>query len=496
MTRPLFDPDRLNPPEKPRPARRERARYGAFDLDKTLTVTQASELLKRLLADRAPAPIRIVGEISNFADRKHWYFSLKDEQSVLGCVMWSSAAQKCAFTPEHGQQVVARGRFDYYGPQGRLQLYVDRLEPVGQGALELEFRKRCEALRAEGYFEESRKRPLPAFPRRIAVVTSAGGAALQDVIRTAQQRWGGVRLSVIDVRVQGAEAAPQIAHTLKALSRHGSSLGIDAVVLTRGGGSLEDLWAFNELPVARAIFNSQTPVVAAIGHETDTTIAELVADLRCSTPTQAAARLVPDARAETQRLDQLNRRLAVALRRSAQHARSRLESHARHPLFRRPQDWVARHRQQLQELDRTLAGALRDRLAAARRDLAEARSAVNRLEPRARLGGLGERLVAAAGRLRRALAQRVEQSRAAVEAREAHLRAIGPREVLDRGYSYTTDEKGRVLREAEQVRAGQILVTHLRRGRVRSAALSGDTGQSTRRRKTKTDEAPGLFESD
>jgi len=242
MSRLPFDPDRLPPADAGKSARRESARYGALKTDRPLTVSQTADLIKRVLADRTPSPVRVIGEISNFSERQHWYLSLRDDANVLNCVMWASAARKCDFSPRDGQEVIAAGRLDYYGPQGRLQLYIDGLEPVGQGALEQRFRELCDEFRQLGFFDEDAKQPLPPFPQRIAVVTSESGAALQDVIRTTKQRWAGCQLLLADVRVQGEGAADQIARTVRALSAQREALSIDAIILTRGGGSIEDLW--------------------------------------------------------------------------------------------------------------------------------------------------------------------------------------------------------------------------------------------------------------
>ena len=501
MGRLPFDPKKVNPPAAGGPARRETARYGQFDATRPLTVTQVSDLIKRVLADRTPSPLQVVGEVSNFSDRKHWYLSLKDEQSVISCVMWASAAAKVGFTPRQGQQVVARGRLDYYGPQGRLQMYIDRLEPVGEGALEIKFRQLCEQLRGLGYFADDRKRPMPTFPQHIAVVTSASGAALQDVINTARGRWGGIRLSLVDVLVQGASAAPDIARAIEALGRQHESLGLDAIILTRGGGSLEDLWAFNERIVADAVYNSPIPIAAAIGHETDTTIAELVADLRCSTPTQAAARIVPDAGAESQHLDQLAHRLSTALRRRAEHARTRLDAAERHPIFRRPTETIDRWRSRLTDDRKHLIAAMRQRLNTWRHDLADHQHALARIEPVSQLRVAHQRIHTHQRQLAQALRHRLTEHRQRLDALERQLRAIGPDNVLQRGYSITTNAAGDVLRDAKQVRPGDQIASRLAEGSITSQVTGEKASQPKPKKKTspprrkKDDDQPGLFSS-
>ena len=468
MTQLAFNPSELPDFDPGRPALR--------DSQDAMTVTQATELIQRVLADGIPPTIKIVGEVSNFRDTGHWYLSLKDEQNVLSCVVWASDARKCGFVPQRGQQVLATGQFDYYGPQGRLGFYARRLEPIGQGVLELRFRQLCEELRKLGYFDESRKRPMPRFPEHIAIVTSASGAALQDVVRTARHRWAGVRLSVFDVRVQGDGAAAEIARAVTLLSQQHQRLRIDAIILTRGGGSLEDLWAFNERVVAEAVFQSRVPIAVGVGHETDVTIAELVADLRCSTPTQAAARLVPDSRAERQRLDQMTHRLTHALRRHGDHARTRIESVVRHPVFRRPTDRLVQLHQRLDHLRLGLASALHRRAAAVRRILDEHRHALATIEPVGRLRSAAQQLEAADRALRAAIARRLQSRRDRVDALERHLSCVGHQSILSRGYTYTTDRSGRVLRSCTVAQQARVLVTHFVDGQVESEVRVGGRG--------------------
>ncbi|MEX2673269.1 MAG: exodeoxyribonuclease VII large subunit [Phycisphaeraceae bacterium] len=478
MSRLPFDPKKLPDRDAGPPAQRDRARYGEFDQPEPLSVTQLTTLIKRVIADRTPSPVRVVGEISNFSDRKHWYLSLKDDANVISCVMWASAAGRCGFTPDRGQQVVATGRLDYYGPQGRLQMYIDQLEPVGQGALELRFRQLCEELRKLGYFDDAHKRPPPSFPQHIAVVTSAGGAALHDVVNTAHHRWPGVKLSLVDVRVQGDEAAQQIADAIDSLSAHHAALGIDAIILTRGGGSMEDLWAFNERIVAEAVYRCQLFVAAAIGHETDTTVAELVADLRCSTPTQAAARLVPDAAAEHHRIQQYAHRLRTALRRRVENARARWQTVAMHPLFRKPTETIDRHRQMLRHLEHRLGAAAKHRVADARDRLQTARHDLLCHDPANRARLARRELDEATRQLQNHLRQRLASERQHLHALQRQLQAVGPDSVLSRGYSYTTDEQGQVLRSVEQTQPGQSVLTHLADGKFRST-VTPPTGPPT-----------------
>lgn len=424
-----------------------------------LTVSQLAALIHELLAV-VPGPIRVVGEVSNLSDRTHWFFSLKDEGSAVRCVCFASAARKVQATGlrlQDGMQVVVTGRLDYYDAQGNLQLYVDHIELVGQGVLELRYRQLCQELRQLGYFDPDRKKPLPLIPRKVAVVTSRTGAALQDVLSTAQRRWPGCKLVLIDVHVQGASAAPEVAAAIDALSEHGRKQGVDVILLTRGGGSIEDLWAFNERVVADAIHRCELPIVAAIGHESDTTIAELVADLRCATPTQAVMRIVPDAEALADQLDQWARRLDLLVRRRVTLARQHLESLARHPMLRQPRRMVDPLRQRLDHL---------------------------------------------AGRLVVVAPNRLTNARQKLEGLDRQLQALSPQRVLQRGYSYTLDEHGKLIRStADAPPAGSRITTTLHDGSLVSRLETNEQADKpspapkppARRKPAPRDDEPGLF---
>ncbi|MCC6581194.1 MAG: exodeoxyribonuclease VII large subunit [Phycisphaeraceae bacterium] len=410
------------------------------------TVTDLAARIKGALVQGLPTRVRVIGEISNFSQRTHWFFSLKDAGCSIRCVCFASSARRIRFPVEDGLQVVASGRVDFYDAQGQVQLYVDAMEPVGQGELEMRFRALCDELRQLGYFDPERKKPLPAMAQRIAVVTSAQGAALQDVIDTAHRRWSGCELILVDVQVQGQHAAPRIAEVIRRLSKIGPSLGIDAILLTRGGGSIEDLWAFNERAVAEAIAQCRLPLVAAIGHETDTTIAELVADARAATPTQAAMLLVPDAGALRRQVTHVAQRLRLLVQRQSQMAQHRLDAAARHPLLRRPHEPVERADREV----RRLAARLREALP-------------RRLESDThRIASLGKRPgLASPMRL-------VELAKTKLDAASRRLESVGPNQVLRRGYSYTMDAQGLVIRRPGQVSPGSSITTVLAEGRLRS----------------------------
>lgn len=434
---------------------------------KALTVSQLADLIKGVLSEHAPATVRVVGEVSNCSLRTHCFFSLKDQAAAVRCVCFATNLRRLAFRMADGMQVVVTGRLDYFPGQGNLQLYVDRIETVGQGPLELRLRQLMEELRSLGYFAPQRKKPLPVMPRKVAVVTSASGAALQDVINTASRRWPGCRLYLVDVRVQGPDAAPQIAHAINALSKRGPQLGIDGIILTRGGGSIEDLWAFNERIVADALFHCRLPVVAAIGHEVDTTIAELVADVRAATPTQAAMMLIPDAAALGHQIEQMSHRLRLLTQRQVAHCRQQLQAITRLPLFHQPHHVITPLRQRIDDAARRLAAALRGRARQSRQrlDLASARfhgvMPAKQSRWRHQLDLLAPRLEAGVPQQVRAMSQRLD-------ALQRQMQAVNPHRVLQRGYSYTLGPDGRVLKRAVDASPGQRITTVLAQGRLSS----------------------------
>ncbi len=489
MSRLPFDPDRVGGPERPAAGTPDR-----------LTVTQLAALIDRAVRDRVPSGVRVVGEVGQFRERTHWYFDLKDADAVVSCAMWASSAKRAGFVPRTGMQVVVTGHVEFYARQGRTTFMVDRIEPVGAGAMELELRRMVEELRGLGWLDDARKRPLPVLPRRVAVVTSRSGAALQDVLDTFRRRCPSLHVGLVDVRVQGPEAAGEIELALRRLSMHHSRLGVDVVLLTRGGGSMEDLWPFNDRGLAKAIVECAVPVVAAIGHETDVTVAELVADLRAATPTQAAMRIAPDAAAIGQQLRSVGRTLAF---RSARVVRSRLdelEALARHLRSGQrilAQDTSARLDRLSARLEQHRPGAVfarrEARLAAATSTLP---AAMHRLlvAKEARLASHG---------LERAMRAGLQSSEAALSVAERSLELVGPSSVLQRGYSMTLRADGSVVRSAGSVRPGEAIQTRLMDGSFGSVVQGGrgmhgpvkvvQRPTTRRRRGSDSPDEPGLF---
>jgi len=460
--------------------------------DAPWSVAELARRIDATLRQGFPTAIRVAGEISGFRDRTHWYFDLKDETCVVNCAIFASSAKRVPFTPRDGLHVIVTGRLEFYAKGGKVTLLVDAIEPVGAGALDLAFRALCDKLRALGWFALERKRRLPTFPRRVGVVTSRTGAALQDVLVTMRKRCPAVEVMTADVRVQGDKAAAEITSAIRWLSKHAARLGIDAILVTRGGGSAEDLWCFNDREVARAIVECSIPVVAAIGHETDTTIAELVADERCATPTQAAMRLTPDNAALERQVASTHRRLLGQVQRHVRDEQSRLARLARHPALSDPARLVGRARTRCDEL----ANALRKGVNAVVSDHAGEFDILSTLHERQRPALVVERaqvrLAETLRRLNVVMNLTLGRSGERAEALARHLDAVAPTRVLERGYSVTTDLRGRLIRSVEQAAPGGTLLTRLADGTLRSVVQGprppGSAGG-------KADAPGGLFEA-
>jgi exodeoxyribonuclease VII large subunit len=372
--------------------------------------------------------------------------------------MFKMKAAALRFRPVDGMQVLLRARVGLYEPRGEFQLVAEYMEQAGEGALQREFEQLKARLGAEGLFDAVRKRALPVYARRIAVITSATGAAVRDVLSVLARRWPLAEVEVLPVPVQGREAPPAIVTTLRKASACGR---YDVLLLTRGGGSLEDLWAFNDEAVARAIHASAVPVVSAVGHEIDFSIADFVADLRAPTPSAAAELLVPDAVAVDRHLQQLRQRLATLLQRRLQAQSQRVDHLLARLQAQRPQARLQRDRERLQHLRLRLASVLRERQQQRRMRLDRLHARLLAQHPRARLPLLTRRLDEQQLRLRRAIAQILERRRIAVRHAGHALHAISPLATLERGYAILFDADGQVLRSVRGVEAGSALRARL-----------------------------------
>jgi exodeoxyribonuclease VII large subunit len=431
-----------------------------------LTVTQVAALVEGAL-EGGVGTVWVGGEISNFRPQAsgHLYFTLKDERSQLAAVMFRGAAQVLPFRPADGMEVVVHARVGLYATRGTLQLYVEAMEPRGLGALQLAFEQLKARLEAEGLFDPARKRPLRRFPLRVGIVTALGGAAIHDMRTTLRRRWPLASVVVRPVRVQGAGAAREIAAGIEDLGRLGD---VDVLIVGRGGGSLEDLWAFNEEVVARAIAASPVPVVSAVGHEVDFTIADFVADRRAATPTAAAEIVVPDRGEMARAVTAAGAVLEAALVRRVAAARERLARLGQ--ALGAPERRVRELLQRVDDLGRRAREALGRRLAWDRRELVALGARLARGGPTRDLGRTGERLAGLAERLRFALGVRVRQGRDALAQAAARLEALSPLACLARGYAIVRrgGPAGPVVRDVAALVPGDAVALVLGRGRARA----------------------------
>lgn len=391
-------------------------------------VVSVSDLVNAFkeVVETALPPCTVEGEISNSrrSPAGHWYLTLKDELSEIGAVIWRNAAQKIRFDPRDGMKCLATGSLQVYVAKGTCQFVISRLMPQGIGELELAFRQLRDKLSAEGLFDESRKRPIPRIPRRIALVTSPSSAAVRDMIQVITRRWPPARIVVVPVRVQGEGAAEDIARALKLVHR---ILDVDVVITGRGGGSLEDLWCFNTEIIARAVAACRVPVIAAVGHEIDLSIADLVADRRALTPSEAGELVVPSARDLQDSLLQTAQRMRHTLRDRLDRARLRLSTIEARSVLQRPMSLVDQKRLDCESLSERAVTAVRLMTERKRRDVAEF---------------------------------------------AASLQALSPLQVLSRGYSLTQCSDGTLLRSAVSAELGETLTTRLSSGLVRSVVTA------------------------
>ncbi|MFQ6038057.1 MAG: exodeoxyribonuclease VII large subunit [Candidatus Aminicenantales bacterium] len=381
--------------------------------EKIYTVSEITRLIKRELEDRF-FDVWVEGEIADFkrAHSGHLYFTLKDEGAQLHCVMWRSDAQRVVFELETGLHVVLKGRVSVYEPRGQYQLLVERVEPKGKGALQLAFEQLKEKLRKEGLFDEVHKKKLPLLPKRVGVVTSPRGAAIIDIIRTLERRFARLHILIYPVKVQGEGAAEEIVEGIDVLGR---MPGVDVVIVGRGGGSLEDLWAFNEEQVARAIFRCPVPVISAVGHEIDFTIADFVADIRASTPSAAAEMVVEKEEAFVERIENLSKRLTHQLQYTIQAKKHEVMDLIHHTAF---QNFRVRLYQIIQRVD-----DLENRAGHAVRSMIQ-----NIRESRSRAALLEEKLV-------HTLKRRLQDFLGTWERLSAQLHNLSPLNVLKKGYT-------------------------------------------------------------
>ena len=408
---------------------------------KIYTVSEVNSLIKAILENNLPGRLTITGEITNWsiAGSGHAYFALKDEKAQLPCAMWRSKFSRVKFELENGLAVFATGSIDVYVPQGKYKFIVDELMPAGVGALQLAFEQMVKRLQAQGLFDDEHKKAIPAYPERIGVLTSESGAAVQDIKDSIWNRWPCVKLFLYPVPVQGEGSAEEIAAGLRDVNRRNKELKLDVLIVGRGGGSLEDLWAFNEEVVARAIFDSKIPVISAVGHEVDTTIADLVADARASTPTKAGVIAVPDMQEVLEQLAYLQQRLESKVKFLVHNAE-----------------------QMSDELWMRLANSVKQLLAETRVRLYSLDEQIRKIEPHRLLGIKTIDLNDLLNRTNTAIKKVFNSRWMQLTACENRLAGLDPKSVLQRGYSITTNKKtGLLVRNLEDVQIADLLITEL-----------------------------------
>ena len=455
----LFDLpfDEPEPPAAPRPEVAVTRRI--------LTVSELTGQIRALLENRF-IEVWVEGELSNSRvwSTGHMYFTLKDTGAQLKGVMFRSAVRALRFTPRDGLRVVARGRVSVYDPKGEYQIVCEHLEPEGLGALQLAFDQLKQRLSTEGLFDAARKRPLPALPRKIGVVTSLDGAAVRDIIQVLRRRYPNAHIVVRPTRVQGDGAALDIAKALVAI---GGVAGVDVIIVGRGGGSIEDLWAFNEEVVARAIAECPVPTISAVGHETDVTIADFVADLRAPTPSAAAEMVVARKDDFGAQIDRLAHRVRSTMAARLHRSESRLRTLLARPGYAGVRGRVAMRGRHAADLTHELRRGLREQVSSRERIYQSLRLGLETFDLRRRLGGIRTRLVAADGGLAHASARGRHRAEGRVRGAAARLHALSPLAVLGRGYAVCWNaDRTVVIRDSAAVAKGDRLRVTLAQGEL------------------------------
>ena len=426
------------------------------------TVTRLNSAV-RMILEQDLGLVWLTGELSNLAmpSSGHWYFSLKDLGAQVRCAMFKGNNRRVTFRPQDGMQVLVQARVSLYEPRGDYQLIIESMQPAGDGVLALRFEELKRRLGAEGLFDESRKRPLPREPRAVGLITSATGAALHDMLTVLKRRAPDLPVFIYPTQVQGSAAISQI---VAAIAKANQRAEVDVLIVGRGGGSLEDLWCFNEEAVARAIAHSAIPVVSAVGHEVDVTISDFAADLRAPTPSAAAELVAPDNQARIQRLAHLKQRLLQAMNRqqtAARHDFILLQKRLDH---QDPKRRLEQQSQRLDELSARLQQLLRQRLHQGERRLANLELRLQGKSPERLLAAGKRRHQLAEERLHALIAKRQDLASHRLAMLTARLDGVSPLATLGRGYSITRTARGEVINRADQVNSGDQLITTLAQG--------------------------------
>jgi exodeoxyribonuclease VII large subunit len=422
----------------------------------------------RTALEREYTDVYVEGEISNLkpAESGHIYFTLKDGDAQLSIVMFRTQARLLRFRPENGMHIIARGRVTIYESRGSLQLNAEYLEPKGAGALQVAFEQLKARLAAEGLFDRERKRPLPAMPRRIGIVTSPRGAAVQDMVNILKRRHEGVHVLIFPAQVQGEAAASEVAAGVKYFNSRKAGEAVDVIIIARGGGSAEDLAAFNDESLARTIAASKIPTISAVGHETDFTIADFVADLRAATPSAAAELVIESKHQIEERSENLRRRLQRALDYRLLMARNRLTELARHGAFGGIRDVLNRRQQRLDETRQRLLDSHRGTLRTYRGRLDVANARLGARDLHMVLAGIRRQLNGSSDRLESNVRRGLRDRHAAVERASGKLNALSPLNILERGYALVFDAAGTLIKDPNQVVPGEDITARVARGTI------------------------------
>ncbi len=438
-----------------------------FNLQPERRIYNVSELTARIrdLLAKNFTDATVQGEISNCrpAASGHIYFTLKDERAQIRCVFFKNQQRGMKFRPEDGLKVTVRGSISVYEARGEYQIYVESLEPLGRGALQLAFEQLKKRLEEEGLFDSARKKPLPMLPSRVGLITSPTGAAVRDVVRILKRRFPNVHMTLYPVRVQGEGSPAEIVEALRYFHQNHAA---DVVLLVRGGGSMEDLWSFNEEIVARAIAACDIPVISGVGHETDFTIADFVADVRASTPSAAAELVVNTRREFDNQVSGLQADLATLLRYRITELSGRVHALLGRPGFRRPHDLLRQRRQHADDLTARVAQGLRARLDLSRRRFTVAQLKIASFDFRMKIAELRLRLQAHSSDLGSRAERILRVKREGWERHSLQLQERSPLKVLERGYAIVTDVSGQVLRDAAQIAIGEQVKIQLHRGKL------------------------------
>jgi len=437
------------------------------------SVSQLNREARFALEQGFPA-LWIEGEISNLARPAsgHLYFSLKDDKAQVRCAMFRPQQRSVRFQPENGNKVLVRARVGIYEVRGEFQLRIEHMEPAGEGALQRAFEELKQKLAKEGLFDEALKRPLPALPRRIGGITSPSGAAIRDILTTLARRFPLAPVIVYPVPVQGEGAAQRIAHMLGLAGRRAET---DVLILARGGGSLEDLWSFNEEIVARAIRDCPIPVVSGVGHEVDFTIADLAADYRAPTPTGAAEAITPDSAEWKQRLVQDQARLGRAMGQTLDRAAKRHQDLEKRLQLRHPGQLLRQQGQRLDELEMRARRLIRQDLVQRRQYLAHLQARLQPCNPARGLRRARETVVALERRLQRAIRQDLDKRQQTIQGAARALNTVSPLATLDRGYAIVERPESGIIRHADEVMVGDTIRARLAKGRIHAHVIEVDT---------------------